>query len=104
MRNGTFLGVKKLDCKAIGEENGVASESTLNDLLYSVDARLMKRMYFALETARDNALECFNAHVNNIIGEPTKKESYISKLLLDDVNEATDLIKGLTDKYGNFGI
>ena len=33
MSNDTFLGVKKLDCKAIGEENGVTSESALNDLL-----------------------------------------------------------------------
>jgi len=76
----------------------------MSGLLYSVEENLMKRMYFALEKARDNALESFNAHVVSISGEPTRKESYITKLLLDDVNEATDLIKGLSDKYGKFGI
>lgn len=64
----------------------------------------MKRMYFALETARDNALECLNVHVTSIKGEPTIKEKHLSKLLLDDVSEATDLIKRLTDEYGKFGI
>ena len=73
-------------------------------MLYSVEENLMKRIYFALETARDNALECFNEHQNSIKDEPTVKEKHLSKLLLDDVNEATDLIKGLTDKYGKFGI
>ena len=89
------------DCSLSASPAG-SDESELKPLLYSVEERMMKRMYFALETARDNALECFNAHVTSIEGEPTVKEKHLTKLLLDDVNEATDLIKGLTDKYGKF--
>ena len=62
----------------------------------------MTRIYFALEGARDNSLECLNEHIDSIAGVPTTKERHLSKLLLDDVNEDTDLIKSLTDKYGNF--
>ena len=80
------------------------SKAILDSRIYHVEEQLMKRIYFALETARDNALECFNEHQTSIKGEPTLKEKYLSKLMLDDVNEVTDLIKGLTDKYGNFGV
>lgn len=76
----------------------------VDPIIYNIEENLMKRIYFALEVARDNALECFNDHVANIKGEPTLKEKRLSELMLDDVNEVTDLIKGLTDKYGRFGI
>lgn len=75
-----------------------------DSVFYQVEEELMKRMYFALETARDNALECFNEHMNSIGDAPTVKEKHLSKLLLGDVNEATDLITVLTDKYGKFGV
>jgi hypothetical protein len=78
-------------------------ESDMSDLLYSVEENLMKRIYFALETARDNALEVYNEHMVSL-GMTTTKNKYLAKALKDDVDEATDLIKGLTDKYGKFGI
>ncbi len=71
--------------------------------LYHVDSKLLKRIYFALETARDNALECLNAHTNSIKGNPLKYENIRTRILTMDVDEATDLIKELTDKYGQFG-
>ena len=94
------------ELEAAGQMSEAKSdESELNALLYSVEENLMKRMYFALDTARDNAIELYNSHMIEVDGKPTtKKNEYIAKLLKDDMDEVTDLIKGLTYKYGEFGI
>ena len=80
-------------------------ESELKPLLYSVEENLMKRVYVALEAARDNAIELYNDHINKVGGKPTtKKDEYLAKMLKDDADEVTDLIKVLADKYGQFRI
>ncbi len=71
--------------------------------LYHVDSKLLKRIYSALATARDNAFECLNAHSNSIKGNPSKYENFRTRILKRDADVATALIKELTDKYGQFG-
>ncbi len=71
--------------------------------LYHVDSKLLKRIYFALATARDNATECLNTHSNSIKGVPSKEENIMTGILLKDADEATNLLKILSDKYGRFG-
>lgn len=75
-----------------------------SEIVFNVDVKLMKRIYFALEVARDNAIELYNDHMNKVGEKPTtKKDEYLAKLLKDDADEANDLVKGLAEKW-DFGV
>ena len=80
------------------------SSSSSNALLYEVEAATMKRIYFALETARDNAIECYNDHMAKLgQGNMTKCNEYVADCLKKDIEEAESLITELSSKW-SFGV
>ena len=65
-----------------------------------VERELLKRVYFALETGRDNAIEAFNSHMVDI-GDTnkTRRDKYLIALLRSDIDEVESLISELSSKW-----
>ncbi len=86
------------------EKSADRGESNSTDLLCEVDSVLMKRVYFALETGRDNAVEVYNQHINKIVStKASRQDLYLGKLFKNDIKEVEKLIEQLNDKW-HFGV
>ena len=87
------------EMRELREADEVSSSSS-NDVLYQVEETTMKRVYFALETARDNAIECYNDHMNRLgQGNITKRNEYVADCLKKDIEESEWLIAELSSKW-----
>jgi len=66
-------------------------------LQYSIDEELMKRICEALETGRENALECLNNHVNSLNeSQPVSlKDRRLSRLWSEDIGAADWVLSDL---------
>ena len=89
------------EMRELREADEVSSSSS-NDVLCTVKYELLKRTYFALETARDNAAECLNNHMAGL-GTTTAKNERLAKLYNEDLDEVEALISLLSDEY-EFGV
>lgn len=73
-------------------------EEDNSPLRIALEVTLLKRIYSALEVARLNARELFNAHHDSIKNESTRAEKHLSDFLIRDFNEVGELIE-IIDKY-----
>ncbi len=66
----------------------------------TIEKELLNDIYFALETARDNAIEVLNTHNNKCRRLPmTYDEKRIWGILTEDINDVEEVLISLSEKW-----